>query len=255
VRASVRAALALLRWLDTRQLTLAACRQADIDRWIADGPSTRYQARTFLQWAVQRGAANIEIPDPARRNQTEPLGAEQRWTLARRLLNDPTIATADRIAGLFILLYAQPVSAIARLTIDRITTHDAGVHVLFGDTRLLLLDPLAELVAQQLESRRSHCIVGRSEPTPWLFPGAHPGKHISESRLGHRLARLGIRSHPGRQAALFDLSTQLPAAVLSRLLGVSASTADRWTSRSGNSWAGYAAAIQRRGQRGEPDLR
>jgi hypothetical protein len=48
----------------------------------------------------------------------------------------PTIATADRIAGLFILLYAQPLSAIARVTIDRITTHDAGVHVQFGDTRM-----------------------------------------------------------------------------------------------------------------------
>jgi hypothetical protein len=67
-RASVRATLGLLRWLDAHQLTLASCRQADLARWIADGPSTRYQARTFLQWAVQRGdAANIEIPDPARR--------------------------------------------------------------------------------------------------------------------------------------------------------------------------------------------
>ncbi len=256
VRASVRAALALLRWLDAHQLTLASCRQADIDRWIADGPSTRYQARTFLQWAVQRGAAaNVEIPDPARRTQTEPLAAEQRWKRARWLLNDATIPTADRIAGLFILLYAQPVSAIARLTTDRIATHDAGVHVQFGDTRLLLLDPLAELVAEHLESRRSYAIVGRKDPTPWLFPGAHPGQHISEGHLGRRLARLGIYSHPGRHAALLDLSTQLPAAVLSRLLGVSASTADRWTTRSGNSWAGYAAAVQRRGQRGEPDLR
>jgi hypothetical protein len=142
VRASVRAALGLLRWLDARQPTLASCRQADLDRWIADGPSTRYQAHTFLQWTVQRGdAADVEIPDPARRTQTQLLAAEHRWTLARRLLNDPTIATADRIAGLFILLYAQPISAIARLRTDRITTHDAGVHVLFGDTRLLLLDP------------------------------------------------------------------------------------------------------------------
>jgi hypothetical protein len=85
--------------------------------------------------------------------------------------------------------------------------------------------------------------------------GTVDGRGISEGHLGRRLARLGIRSHPGRHAALLDLSTQLPAAVLSRLLGVSASTADRWTSRSGNSWAGYAAAIQRRGQRSEPDLR
>jgi hypothetical protein len=247
VRANVRAALALLRWLDAHQRTLASCRQADIDRWVADGPSTRYQARAFVQWAVQRGdAIGIEIPDPARRNQTEPLAAEDRWKLARRLLHDPTIATADRIAGLFILLYAQPVSAIARLTTDRITIHDGGVHVLFGDTRLLLLDGLAELVAQQLQSRRSHAIVGRGVPTPWLFPGAHPGQHISENHLGTRLKRLGIYSHPGRHAALLDLSTQLPAAVLSRLLGVSASTADRWTSRSGNAWTSYAAAIQRR---------
>jgi hypothetical protein len=250
IRATVRAALALLEWLDAQQLTLASCDQADIDRWL-DGPSTRYQARPFVQWAVEHHHANgIEIPFNGGRTQTRPLGDGQRWELARRLLHDSTIAIEDRVAGLFILLYAQPLAAIAWLTADRVRVDDTGVHVLFGDTPVRLVEPLAVLVAEHLQTRRSHSIVGRTSPTPWLFPGAHPDRHRSESHLGVRLQRLGIYARPSRHGALLELSAQLPTAVLSRLLGIR--DVDRWTTRSGNSWANYAAAFQRRSSTQHP---
>jgi hypothetical protein len=118
--------------------------------------------------------------------------------------------------------------------------------VLFGDTPVRLVEPLAALVSEHLQTRRSHAIVGRTSPTPWLFPGAHPDRHRSESHLATRLKRLGIYARASRHGALLELSAQLPAAVLSRLLGISIRDVDRWTTRSGNSWANYAAAFQRR---------
>ncbi|WP_327257274.1 hypothetical protein [Streptomyces sp. NBC_01244] len=54
---------------------------------------------------------------------------------------------------------------------------------------------------------------------------------------------LGIYSRPGRTSVLMGLSTQLPAAVLTELLGISPETATAW---GGGNWARYAAELQGR---------
>lgn len=69
-------------------------------------------------------------------------------------------------------------------------------------------------------------------------------QHLSSHHLGVRLKQLGIYSRPGT-SALMGLSTQLPAAVLSQLLGLSPETATAWT-QSGGNWARYAAELQDR---------
>ncbi|MEU4229398.1 hypothetical protein AB0F17_34320 [Nonomuraea sp. NPDC026600] len=242
IRSVLNATLALLGWLDEQEIALDACRQSDIDRWLAAGNSTRHRARAFVQWAVKHQHAHrIVIPDWKKRTLRDPLGAETRWALARQLLGDDTIPVRERIAGLFVLLYAQP------LTTDHLIVHDHEIHVRFGQAPLLLPGPLADLVRRHLGTRRSHVVVGRDDTSPWLFPGAHSARPISPTHLGKLLRDLGIYSVPGRQAALLDLTTQIPAGVLQRLLGLSAKTAERWSSRTGTSWAAYAAEVQRRG--------
>ncbi|MFD9302138.1 hypothetical protein ACFWCB_05450 [Streptomyces sp. NPDC060048] len=39
----------------TAGLALAEVTQHDLDRWLADGRSTRYDVRDFLIWAARRG--------------------------------------------------------------------------------------------------------------------------------------------------------------------------------------------------------
>jgi hypothetical protein len=46
-----------------------------------------------------------------------------------------------------------------------------------------------------------------------------------------------------RNTALIDLAAQLPAAVLSQLLGLQLQTAANWTIEAGNSQLRYAAAV------------
>jgi len=46
-----------------------------------------------------------------------------------------------------------------------------------------------------------------------------------------------------RNTALIDLAAQLPAAVLSQLLGLQLQTAANWTIEAGNSRLRYAAAV------------
>jgi hypothetical protein len=47
-----------------------------------------------------------------------------------------------------------------------------------------------------------------------------------------------------------DLAGELPAAVLSQLLGLQVNTATRWTDEAGNTRHGYAAELARRHERG-----
>src|SRR6266567_1019413 len=65
-------------------------------------------------------------------------------------------------------------------------------------------------------------------PSPWLFPGGQPGRPISASHLGQRLKDLGIQPGPARSTALFQLATELPAALLARMLGIHIDVAVAW---------------------------
>jgi cytochrome P450 len=75
-----------------------------------------------------------------------------------------------------------------------------------------------------------------------LFPGELPGRPISGRQLGERLRRHG----QARSIALFQLATELPAAVLARMLGIHIGSAAAWQRASNGDWAAYAAQISRR---------
>ena len=63
---------------------------------------------------------------------------------------------------------------------------------------------------------------------PWLFPGGQPGRPITASHLGHRLKTIGIHPAQTRSTALFQLTTELPAAILARMLGIHINVAVAW---------------------------
>lgn len=68
----------------------------------------------------------------------------------------------------------------------------------------------------------------------------------SSDRLGRRLKNLGI--HPGqtRSTALLQLATELPAALLARMLGIHIQVAVAWQQASAGDWMTYAADVSRR---------
>jgi hypothetical protein len=98
------------------------------------------RSRGFVTWAVERGhARGIEIP-PFNNEPIRQVFAEhdQRWALARRLLADDTIAVADRVAGLLVLLYAQRANRITRLTTKHVTVTDDGVELRLGEEPIIV---------------------------------------------------------------------------------------------------------------------
>jgi len=118
VPADIANVIRLLAWLREHGLSLAICTQHDIDSWPATRTDARAPARKFLKWAVtQHAATNVEIPHRDNPRRTEVLPeADQRWTLVRRLLDDDSLDDGTRLAGLLVLLYAQPLRRIAALT-------------------------------------------------------------------------------------------------------------------------------------------
>jgi hypothetical protein len=248
IRTCVRGAVALLTWVRESGTTLSSFTQRELDDYLTSGPPGRYTSRHFLLWASTRGHAskNITIPVVPTKQHTPPTGEDKRWATARRLLLDNTVAADLRVAGLLVLLYAQPLPEIANLTTDHLVGAEGEVRLRLGSTPVVLPSPLNSLVTQLASERRGHASVGRNGADPWLFPGGRPGQPVTASHLGVRLQRLGIAARSGRAAALLDLASQMPAAVIHQLLGVSLGTATFWTSQTGSSWSGYAAQVHRR---------
>ena len=254
-RRNIRAA-AMLDWLTARDLTLTTARQRDLEAWLAMAKAThRIHAGNFVRWASKQKLTQLDIAAVKWHGPSGVIDTETRWEQARWLLHDDTLKPEDRVAGLLVLLYAQWPAAISRLTPGHIQASDGQVRIRLGREPVVLPEPLDALILQLAASRRGHAAIGGQDDPPWLFPGGQPGRPISASRMTERLRQLGIRSGQARSAALFQLATDLPAALLARMLGIHIAVAVAWQRASAGDWAAYAADISRRSIRPhQPDL-
>jgi hypothetical protein len=250
VQQQVRAAVALLDWLGARDLTLGTCGQADLDEWLSSGgASHRHHAGHFVRWAARQRLTAVSFPAIRWQGPIRVLDEEARWEAARRLLHDDAVNARDRLAGLLVLLYAQPVARVARLTTGHVTVSGATVRISLGTAPITLPEPVAGLARQLLDGKRGHATTGAGDPSPWLFPGGQPGCPVSSGHLGQRLKDLGIHPGQARSAALFQLASELPAALLARMLGIHIDVAVTWQRLSSGDWMAYAADVSRRARR------
>jgi hypothetical protein len=247
VKRHVKAALALLDGLTARGHTLADARQDDLDNWLtSDQASHRRDAGHFVRWAGRHNLTSLEFPATRWHGPARTIDTEARWAQARWLLHDHTVSPVDRVAGLLILLYAQTPAAISRLTLEHAETAQHAVHLRLGREPITLPEPLAGLVLDLIARRRGHATLGDQGASPWLFPGGRPGQPISAYQLAERLRQLGLHPAQSRTTALFGLATELPAAVLARLLGIHIKVAVAWQRASAGDWTTYAADYSRR---------
>lgn len=131
---------------------------------------------------------------------------------------------------------------------EHITTTSHGTRLALGSHPIDLPAPMDALVLQLAARPRGKSALGNSNGHPWLFPGGAPGHPLTPASLGVRLKRIGIEPEQHRQTALFNLAGQMPASVLSRLVGIAIGTADRWTRQAGIR-ASYAGIASRRGRK------
>lgn len=94
-------------------------------------------------------------------------------------MKDDALDLIDRVAGSFVLLYAQRLSRISR---NDIAAEPAGISVRFGRESIELIPPITALVERLVEERRSTAV--GSPQTNWLFRGQAPGEPISAAWIG-----------------------------------------------------------------------
>jgi len=176
------------------------------------------------------------------------------WLLVRRSLHP---GEKGELELAFFLCYAPrgatlaelvAVARISRLTTGHVTIDGMTVRIRLGPAPITLPGPVADLTRQLLDGKRGHATTGAGNPSPWLFPGGQPGRPISATHLGQRLKDLGIQPGQARSTALFQLATELPAALLARMLGIHIDVAVAWQHASAGDWMAYAADVSRRRQ-------
>ena len=144
IRRLARGAVAFLDWLDAHDLTLGSCRQADLDRWLADEHAGyREEAGRLIRWARASNLTAGHLAAARWNGPAQLIDHQHRWDTARRLLHDGTVKPEDRLAGLLVLLYAQGATAISQMTTGQIQAGDDGVRLRLGRVPIHLPEPVA----------------------------------------------------------------------------------------------------------------
>ncbi|KOV92303.1 hypothetical protein [Streptomyces sp. NRRL B-3648] len=246
VRREISTTISLLAWLAERDNTLGTCTQGHIDEWLDSDRAARPFGRNFILWAAKnRHCGPLKVPAHSPKPAATFIDQDDRWQLIRRLLHDDGIDLPDRVAGLLVLLFAQPLTHIVRITPNEITVSDAKVTLTLGSKPLELPPPVDELM---LRLRDLPDLNPRSadDTRQWLFPGGLPGTPLGAPQLMRRLRVLGIQARPTRNTTLREFASELPSVVLSKLLGVHINTATRWSRTTSANHAEYAADLSRR---------
>ncbi|MEV6148009.1 hypothetical protein [Streptomyces sp. NPDC051992] len=124
---------------------------------------------------------------------------------------------------MLLLLYAQWPAVISRFTIDHIEETGRAVVSASAQSQSGFPHP-STWPCHQVAVRRSYAALDQTGSF-WLFSGGQPGRPISAWAMGERLHKLGIRLSETRSTALFQLASELPAAVLARTLGIDTTVA------------------------------
>ena len=232
-------AAAFLDWLAEKDTPLSACRQADVDAWLASARPNRYRARPFVRWAITRKLMlAVDFPAARSTRPLRPISDDDPPRLAQRLLHEPGIPARDRVAALLIVLFAQPVSRVARLTLDDVVIDRGTAKIRLGTTAIELPEPLAGHLRDLVASRRSGAAAAIPDPR-WLFQGKAPGRPITEQNLSRRVKRLGVDCAAARRTALLQLAGEIPAAITAEMLGMHITTATKWAQIAGRPWGDY----------------
>lgn len=241
-RAQISVAVELITSLHAHGMTLRDLRQQHLDRWIAEGSTYRRRVRAFLAWARRGGLLPaLDAPRAEPRRHTDPLDADRRLRLVGRLLADDSLDLRDRVAGCLLLVFAQPVTRVARLSVDDVDDRTRPVRLRLGPEPLELPEPLGALVAELKLRQPGLATTATHDPGRWLFPGLRLDAPLHPEQMRRRLRRHGITARPARAAALLHLAQTLPPAILAELLGISESRAADWARAATGDWARYAA--------------
>ncbi|WP_157494819.1 hypothetical protein [Kutzneria sp. 744] len=194
-----------------------------------DRPAQVSRSANFVRWkTTHRHASRLTALAARWTGPAGPLDQDQRWADARRLLHDDALPTADRVAGLLVLLYAQKLSTICALTTHHVRHEEGRTLLVLGSRPIALPVPLDSLVNEFTTGRKRPSGSLIHVPSDWLFSGRWPTQPLTEGSLARRLHAHGLRPRQSRNNALFALAAEVPAAILAKTLGIHIKAAIQW---------------------------
>ncbi|WP_410651701.1 hypothetical protein [Amycolatopsis sp. cmx-4-54] len=206
---------------------LETCCQADVDAWHAGrSEQERGRLRGFLLWAIASKLAKpLRLPAQTVTRKA-PLPEPERIALLSRLLTGHDLPLRSRVAAVIVLLYAQPLSRIVRLTVDDLTRD--------GDQVLLRLDeppspvpaPVVKLLLAWI-GQRDNMNTATNPNSHWLSPGRRAGQPRHPRSLGALVTKLSVLTTTGRTAAIQQHVLTMPAPVVADALGYHPVTSPR----------------------------
>jgi hypothetical protein len=228
----------LLGWVSAQNLQLPDVGQRDLDTWHAERKDSA--ARVFLRWAItSRHMPALDLPNQVH-TQRAPISQQQRLTWTRRVLTDEDIELRTRVAAGLLLLFAQPVSRLVRLTVDDIIRDGTDIHLRLGTPPTPVPAPLSQMLIRLIQ-QRTNMNTATNADSQWLFPGGRAGQPLTAGTLRQRFQALGLPTTPTRTASLRQLVLQVPAPVIATALGYSPGTAEGHRATAGGTWSRYAA--------------
>lgn len=237
----IKYATAFLQWLCERNSTLASCGQIDIDAWwVENTEHSRTCLRAFLSWAMQSRHCRRTLSIPAMKvSRRDALSEDERLDALGRLLTDAEIPMRLRAAGVIVLLYAQPVSRIVRLSVDDVIRDGDAVLLRLGEPASPVPSPVAALLLEHI-ANRENMNTASNPASRWLFPGRRAGQPFRPDHLSALLNEVGVPAAAARGAAVRQQLLALPGPVVADALGYHYKTTSRLIRETGGTWSRYA---------------
>jgi hypothetical protein len=248
--AQIKYATSFLGWLATHDRALHTCNQANIDTWHAEhNERDRRCLRGFLLWGIaSKLTRQLRLPPTPTTRRAAPLPQRQRTELLGRLLTNPDPPLRSRVAGVIVLLYAQPLSRIIRLTVDDVVRDEDQVLLRLGEPPSPVPAPVADLLLRWI-GNRDNMNTATNPNSRWLFPGRRAGQPMNAGHLGALINELGIPTIAGRSAAIRQHVLEMPAPVVADALGYHPVTTAKLAAQAGDTWSRYAPGDHSRSPR------
>ena len=239
-RKQLRVAAAFLGALTEHGIALSECTQADLDAG-SRTPRHLTRQRCVVPALGDQVEKHVQADTPfdhrQRRAHTDRIAAA-----------DPTGVQAgdgmdltERVIALLVLLYAQPLPKITRLTVDDITVDDGQMLIRLGDPPAPVPPPFDAIISQYLAAR-PNLTTATNPGSRWLFPGRRAGQPPHPTTMRLRFNNLGITDLSGRSRAPCVMLLHAPPSVVAGILGYTPNRAEAVAAEAGATWKHYARA-------------
>ncbi len=234
----LRLILSLITYLNASSHTLSTATQELVDQWMLQASRDAFRVRRFLHWSTTSGNNSPLVPPRygggTGFNLGGSIGANNEDAL-KRALSDNTMNPRTRLAIVLTVVYGIRVHRIAELRLENLSVEDgtAGIHL--GIVRLELPTatiPWIRMLLAGVPTRRR--FGGSTQNSTWVYPSPHHGEHQLPSSLAAHLRIYSVSPVTAHQAATAAIVTQVPPAVVARILGVSLTTAANWQRLTGD---------------------